>query len=408
MKILILSTHYRTGGAAIAAHRLYSSLKERGADVHYVHFYGEGGIFERLGFKGKLLVLMHKAISKMRNVLSVKKGEFHSFSPFSNRHIVRAINAYNADIIHLHWVCGSFLSYRMISALKGKVHWTLHDLQPVTGGRHYTHDCLGFLEECRNCPQHKFNDPFGIAHREWKKKRKANLEAQYIGVSNWIREEAAKASVVKQSSSATVTIPNTLGGEQRQAGAREHIERVVEQEQDVPLLLYGAQHIQDPRKGFKELCESLMHIEARVELAVFGNMGANEALNTLPDNIKVHYVGTIRDQQVLHRLYKQSHLLVFPSMQENLSNIILESLSASTAVVAFDIGGNSDMIEHMVNGYLAPECTAQSLAEGIKWFLNLTEIEKVALGENSLKKLQKDFSDEKTIDHLIRTYTLND
>lgn len=59
--------------------------------------------------------------------------------------------------------------------------------------------------------------------------------------------------------------------------------------------------------------------------------------------------------------------MVVPSLIENLSNAIMESLSCGTPVVAFNIGGNSDMIDHKQNGYLAQERNAEDLATGIRW-----------------------------------------
>ena len=47
----------------------------------------------------------------------------------------------------------------------------------------------------------------------------------------------------------------------------------------------------------------------------------------------------------------------------------MESLSCGTPVVAFDIGGNGDMIEHQTNGYLAKEKDDADLAKGILWCL---------------------------------------
>ena len=39
-------------------------------------------------------------------------------------------------------------------------------------------------------------------------------------------------------------------------------------------------------------------------------------------------------------------------------------------MVGFDIGGNGDMIEHKVNGYLAREKDSEDLALGIEWCLS--------------------------------------
>ena len=48
----------------------------------------------------------------------------------------------------------------------------------------------------------------------------------------------------------------------------------------------------------------------------------------------------------------------------------MESMSCGTPVVGFDIGGNSDMIEHKSNGYLARPYDEGDLKNGIEWVLN--------------------------------------
>ena len=45
----------------------------------------------------------------------------------------------------------------------------------------------------------------------------------------------------------------------------------------------------------------------------------------------------------------------------------MESLPSGTPVVAFNIGGNSDMIDHQQNGYLANELDCDDMAHGIQW-----------------------------------------
>ena len=58
--------------------------------------------------------------------------------------------------------------------------------------------------------------------------------------------------------------------------------------------------------------------------------------------------------------------MVVPSKQENFSNTILESLSSGTPVIAFDVGGNEDLISHKLNGYLVEPYDIEDLIKGIK------------------------------------------
>jgi len=85
--------------------------------------------------------------------------------------------------------------------------------------------------------------------------------------------------------------------------------------------------------------------------------------------MKVHYMGHLHDEISQILLYSAADVLVAPSMQENLSNAVMESLACGTPVVAFDIGGMPDMIDHQVNGYLARPFEPDDLADGIMWVL---------------------------------------
>jgi len=56
-------------------------------------------------------------------------------------------------------------------------------------------------------------------------------------------------------------------------------------------------------------------------------------------------------------------------MQENLSNTVMESLACGTPVVAFNIGGMPDMIDHQITGYLARPFETDDLSGGMMWVL---------------------------------------
>lgn len=61
--------------------------------------------------------------------------------------------------------------------------------------------------------------------------------------------------------------------------------------------------------------------------------------------------------------------MIVPSIQDNLPNTIMESISCGTLIVAFDVEGIHDMIDHQKNGYLAKSFDTTDLAHGIKWVL---------------------------------------
>ena len=81
-------------------------------------------------------------------------------------------------------------------------------------------------------------------------------------------------------------------------------------------------------------------------------------------------------------------MMITPSLQENLSNAIMECMSCGTPVVAFDVGGNADMISHKENGYLAYNMDPESLSSGMQWVL---ENEPDKLGGNARSSVIEKF-----------------
>jgi glycosyltransferase involved in cell wall biosynthesis len=61
-------------------------------------------------------------------------------------------------------------------------------------------------------------------------------------------------------------------------------------------------------------------------------------------------------------VYSAADLFVIPSLIDNLPNTAIEAICCGTPVVGFNTGGIPDIIEHGVNGLLANEFNAESLA----------------------------------------------
>ena len=123
----------------------------------------------------------------------------------------------------------------------------------------------------------------------------------------------------------------------------------------------------DERKGYRYLLEALNELsklEQNYRAVVFGNKGE---LHFDGLNIPVTGLGMIHDDNKLRKIYSAADVFVAPSVQENLSNAVMESLSCSTPVAAFNIGGMSDMIDHKETGYLAKPFDAADLAAGIAY-----------------------------------------
>jgi glycosyltransferase involved in cell wall biosynthesis len=262
-----------------------------------------------------------------------------------------ALQKIDYDILHLHWVNLRFLPLDQLPKDKPIV-WTLHDSWPFCGICHYFFDCDGYQAGCGHCPQLGSASNRDLSNQVWRRKKSALLGKYPVTI-----------------------IPNCLDtGLFRPVPDVKSLSKwpfLAEKKADTSYVLYGAMNAaKDERKGFKYLLSALELLaeseKSSLELVVFG---ADKPMEGMPASIPAHYVGYVTDAEVLVSLYNLADVMVVPSLNENLSCVIMESLSCGTPVVAFDIGGNGDMIDHQVNGYLAREKDSEDLSNGMLWCL---------------------------------------
>ena len=95
--------------------------------------------------------------------------------------------------------------------------------------------------------------------------------------------------------------------------------------------------------------------------------------------------------------------MVVPSLQENLSNVIMESMACGTPVVGFNVGGNSDMIEHKINGYLATPLDTSDLKDGVEWVLKNNNCKEIC--QNAREKVVTEFDSSIVVEKYIHLYS---
>ncbi len=80
---------------------------------------------------------------------------------------------------------------------------------------------------------------------------------------------------------------------------------------------------------------------------------------------RVRFLGYIAD---MPSLYRDVDLVVQSSLTEGLPNVMLEVAYLGIPVVATDVGGTAEVIEHARTGWLVAPSSAQALAAGIREF----------------------------------------
>lgn len=403
MNILLASSHDIDGGAARAAYRLHQGLQQIGISSRMIVQSKTSGDTSIVAPRTQL----EQGIAKARlslDALPLKRYRQRQATTFSVQWLpdrfAAQVQQLNPDLVNLHWVNDAFVQIESIAKLKQPIVWTLHDMWAFTGGCHYTQACDRFTQACGSCPQLKSQKDRDLSRSVWQRKAKAwqSENLTIVALSQWIANAARSSSLFRQSR--IEVIPNGLDTTRyrplNQAFAREALGLPP----DKPLALFGAMAAtSDARKGFHLLQPALQRLARSgwndtLELVVFG---AERPQHPPEFGLKVHYLGTFRDDLSLALLYSAADVFVLPSIQENLANTVMEAMACGTPCIAFKIGGMPDLIEHQATGYLAQPYEIDDLARGIAWTLELVD-RRHQLSSRCREKVEQEFTQARQAD----------
>ena len=383
MKIVILNTSERTGGAAVAAGRLGKALRQAGIQVDKL--IRENTWLNRFRFYWERLIIFLCNHLNRKNLFAVSIA--NTGMDLSGHPLVK-----DAEIIHLHWINQGFLSLKDIEELvklNKPIVWTMHDMWPCTGICHHARDCEKFQMICESCffLKSKGKDlSTSVFDKKLSLYKEANIT--FVGCSRWLSGKAKKSYLLRDKT--VLSIPNPIDTEVYHPMDQDMTRELLGLPSGKRLLLFGALNVTDKRKGIDYLIEALRKIEKQdVELVVFGQ-AKDDIRGLFP--VPIHSMGYLSDESKIVALYNAVDMFITSSLEENLPNTIMESMACGTPCVGFEIGGIPEMIDHKINGYVASYKDASDLANGIRWVLEHEDQQ--ALSDACVKKVQENYTEE--------------
>ncbi|MFC5190300.1 glycosyltransferase [Algoriphagus aquatilis] len=402
MKVLHVSSSDSGGGAGRAAYRIHQAVKEAGGSS-FMRVIKKESIdqdvsdwFPKSFVKQLESHFYRRWLFKLKDKWSSAINELHTFGSYGVG-LVDELNNSDADIIHLHWV-SDMLSIADIGKIKKPIVWTMHDMWPFCGSEHYA------LDE----PEARFKVGYSLSNRPkgekgrdlsrvtWEAKRKAWAGQSFhiVSTSKWM-DQCVHSSYLFGNSSREV-IPLPIDSQFRWKPQSKEIARTaLNLPPNKKLVLMGADgSVLHPRKGGDLLLEAIGNLNNTnlydIELVIFGKTFPMDfELYSFP----IHYLGPIKDDRLLALAYSAADVLVTPSRQEAFGLTAQEALACGTPVVAFDIGGLSDLLVHQENGWLATPFDPSDLAKGIDWILE-DSTRYIELSKRARMRIEENYSPE--------------
>lgn len=368
MKVVIINRSDHRGGAAIASARLMESLRLLGVDARMLvvdaaapgdhvatvgstignkwHFLSERlQVMCRNGFNRETLFMIDPATC----------GTDLSGHPWVRQ----------ADVIVLAWINQGMLSLRHIERL-GKLGkplvWVMHDMWCATGVCHHAGTCSKFCATCMACPlTGKRGNDLSTATQRRKAALYASVPIHFVAVSNWLAGRCSCSSLMAGCNISVIPNPfpasdyawqraDSIGG------------RPIPK--DKLVLAMGAARLDDPIKGFPTLIETMRHLRPdvaqRVHLVLYGDIRDASLLKQI--DVPTTFLGRISHP---NEVLAAADVVLSTSHYETLPTTLVEGLASGCLAVTTGNGGQRDIVDHRVNGYIASD--AATLADGIAW-----------------------------------------
>lgn len=374
MKTVIISRSDDTGGAAIVSFRLMNALRAAGVDARmlvcekrtsspFVERAAAPRRIRRSFMAERLKIFLANGMNRstLFQIDTAEEG-----LPLWRHPLVR-----EADVICLGWVNQGMLSLKGVEKLieTGKpIVWTMHDEWNFTGICHHAFDCSRFEASCGDCPlMGKKRGKNDLSEQTWRRKKKMvdRCGIHYVAVSNWLKGESARSSLL--GGQPVSVIPNPFDLSLRPERTRTSSKKVI---------LFGAARLDAPIKGLPILAEATRILADRypdeakeMELLTFGDVKEPAALTKF--GIAHRHLGRISGAAALAGTYAGADILVSPSLFENLPGTLVEAQAYGCVPVSFLRGGQNDIIDNGKTGILVdfdedPHKAAEAFAEGIR------------------------------------------
>jgi sugar transferase (PEP-CTERM/EpsH1 system associated) len=157
-------------------------------------------------------------------------------------------------------------------------------------------------------------------------------------------------------------------------------------------------------QAFADLVGADPVLRARLRLALVGDGPLRGGLEAQAEALGVSDLLWLPgDRDDVAGLLREMDVFVLPSLAEGISNTVLEAMASGLPVIATRTGGNPELVEEGVNGYLFPVGDAHALAAQLAELV-ADAATRTAMGEQSRARVDARFNWPRAVDEYLSVY----
>lgn len=364
MRVLYIDSVCKSGSTGKIVYKLYTEVRSHGDEAAVC--YGRGKNIEEesiLKFGLDWETALHAALTRVTGLTGC-------YSFFSTRRLLRFMDSFKPDIVHLHEPHAYFVNlkplFEYIRAKNIPLVYTFHCEFAYTGKCGFANSCDRWQTGCGECPQlgeYPKTMFFDFTARMWREKR-ALLTGQRMLVctpSEWLAERVRRSFLGEEYD--VRVVPNGIDTALFRPREFAHL-KARHSLTDEKVVLAVAPYMMDARKGGRDvlrLAESMK--DERVKFILIGVDDLTEEFSP-----NVIAMGRTENQQELAEYYSMADVFVICSAMENFPTTCLEAVCCGTPVAGFAAGGTEETAPAPVGRFTAPGDIA-ALRESVMAFL---------------------------------------
>lgn len=397
MKVMFINTVCGTGSTGRIVCDMLDTVKNMGGEGIAVYGYGSAaGIPEEAEYKagGNFNYYFHNIMSRLTDMEGL-------FSKHTTKKLLKKIDEYQPDVIHLHNLHGHYINYEILfkylSQKSIKIIWTLHDCWPITGHcAHFSYaGCDKWKSCCTQCPQKRAYPESLLISRaayNFEKKKAAFCSVKDMTVvcpSNWL------AGLVRGSFLGKFNVKVINNGIDLKVFKPHHSDFREKYELQDKKIVLGVSGEWSKKKGledFYKLTDTLSSDFAVVLVGLYpeqiekitsflpeyAELSRNDLSGRvfIPKENKKNGAGKLvvfektESQGELASIYSASDVFVNPTYEDTFPTVNLEALACGTPVVTYNTGGSPEALDDSC-GIVVEQGNLEQLLCGVKNALSL-------------------------------------